>query len=121
VLLLEVKILIVQGVDTVNHGLHQLYLGVSQAVLVGNVIGASGLATRLSTGATGLHIQLLAAFLEGIHTFGGPSGQVNVHGGSHTCSQVGGAGVQVTELGAKLEAFARFCFDAVTDRVDSEC
>jgi hypothetical protein len=39
VLLLEFKILLVQGVDTVNHDLDKLDLGVTQTVLVGNIVG----------------------------------------------------------------------------------
>ena len=37
----ERLVLLVQGVDTVNHGLNKLDLGVSQPVLVGDVIGAA--------------------------------------------------------------------------------
>jgi len=89
-------------------------------VLVGNVISAASLATGLSACATWLHAQLLAAFLEGIHTFGSPSGQIDVHRGSHACSQVGGAGVQISKLGAQLESFVGLGFDTVTNRFDSE-
>merc|ERR1712012_1494929 len=42
-----------QGVHTVNHLLDQLDLRVSEPVLVGDVIGVSGLATRFTTGSTG--------------------------------------------------------------------
>ena len=41
VLLLELKVLLVQGVDAVNHALHKLDLGVAQTVLVGDVIGVA--------------------------------------------------------------------------------
>ncbi len=41
VLLLELQVLLVEGVDTVNHLLDQLDLGVAQAVLVGDVIGVA--------------------------------------------------------------------------------
>jgi hypothetical protein len=41
VLLLPLEILLVQGVDTVNHDLDKLDLGVTQTVLVGNVISAT--------------------------------------------------------------------------------
>jgi len=111
VCLLELNILIIELVDAVDHGLHQLHLGVAQTVLVGNVISAASLATGLSACATWLHAQLLAAGLEGWHTFGGPSGQIDVHRGSHACSQVAGAGVQISKLIAQLEAFARLASD----------
>ena len=56
------------------------------------------LATRLSTRATGLDGQLLTSLLQVGNSIGGPSGQVNVHGGTHSGSKVGWAGVQVAEL-----------------------
>ena len=40
-LLLQGLVLLPEGVDTVNHGLDKLDLGVSQRVLVGDVIGAA--------------------------------------------------------------------------------
>ena len=41
VLLLELQILLPQGVHTVNHDLDKLNLGVSKTMLVGDVIGVS--------------------------------------------------------------------------------
>ena len=41
VLLLQFKILLPEGIDTINHGLDELNLRVSKTVLVGNVIGVS--------------------------------------------------------------------------------
>ena len=41
VFLLQFKILLPQGVDTVNHGLNKLNFRVSKTMLVGNVIGVS--------------------------------------------------------------------------------
>merc|ERR1719250_412051 len=41
VLLLELEVLLPEGVDCVDHDLHQLHLGVAQAVLVGDVVGAT--------------------------------------------------------------------------------
>ena len=61
--LLQCQILLPQGIHSINHDLDQLDLGVAQAVLVGDVVGAAGLATRLSPGAPGLHLQLLATRL----------------------------------------------------------
>ena len=40
-LLLELEVLLVEGVDTVNHALDELNLGVAQAVLVGDVVGVA--------------------------------------------------------------------------------
>ena len=40
-LLLQGLVLLPEGVDTVNHGLDEGNLGVSQSVLVGHVVGAS--------------------------------------------------------------------------------
>jgi len=119
VLLLELNILLVQGVDTVNHGLDKLDLGVSQSVLVGDVVGVSGLAARLSAGATGLDSELLAPGLELVNALLGPSGEVDVDGGPHASAQVGGAGVDVAELLGQLEVLARLSLDAVTDSLDA--
>ena len=41
VLLLELDILLVEGVDAVDHALHKLDLGVAQTVLVGDVVGVA--------------------------------------------------------------------------------
>jgi len=119
VLLLELQVLLVQGVDTVNHGLDKLDLGVSQSVLVGNVVGVSGLAARFSTGSTGLDSQLLAPGPELVNTLLGPAGKVNVDGGPHASTQVGGAGVDVAELLRQLEVLARLSLDTVLDSLDA--
>ena len=112
-LLLELNILLVQGVDTVNHGLDKLDLGVSQSVLVGDVVGVSSLATRLTTGATGLDGELLAPGLELVNALLGPSGEVDVDGGSHASSKIGWARVNVTEFFGQLEVLAGFSLDGV--------
>jgi len=119
VLLLELHVLLVQGVDAVNHGLDKLDLGVSQSVLVGDVVSVSGLAARLSAGATGLDSELLAPGLELVDALLGPAGKVNVDGGPHAGTQVGGAGVDVAELLGQLEVLAGLSLDAVTDSLDA--
>ncbi len=119
VLLLQLEVLLVQGVDAVNHLLHKLNLGVTQAVLVGDVIGVASLATRLSAGATGLDLQLLAPLLQGIHTLLGPAREVDVNGGAHASAKVGGAGVDVAELGAEEEVLAALSLDRVADSLDA--
>jgi len=119
VLLLELQILLVQGVDSVNHGLDQLNLRVSQPVLVGDVVGVASLAARLSTCSTGLQVQHLAPSLEGIDGLLGPAGQVNVHGSAHASSQVGGARVDVAELLGQDEVLAGLSLDRVADSLDS--
>merc|ERR1712036_179103 len=115
VLLLQFEILLPEGVDTVNHGLDQLNLGVAQAMLVGNVIGVTGLATRLSAGTTRLQAQDLAPGLQCVNAVLGPAGQVNMDGGTHASAQVGGARVNVAEFGAEQELLARLSLDGVTD------
>jgi len=86
VLLLELQILLPEGVDTINHDLDQLNLRVAKTVLVGDVVGVTSLATRLAAGTTGLNSQLFAAGLQLVNTLLGPAGQVNVHGGAHASS-----------------------------------
>jgi len=119
VLLLEFQVFLVQSVDTVNHGLDKLDLGVSQSVLVGDVISVSGLATRFTTGATGLDSEFLAPLLQSWETLLGPSGEVNVDRGPHASTQVGGAGVDVAELLRQLEVLARLSLDRVLDSLDA--
>ena len=41
VLLLELQVLLVEGVDTINHALDELNLGVAETMLVGNVVGVA--------------------------------------------------------------------------------
>merc|ERR1712015_21368 len=83
VLLLQLKVLLVQGVDTVNHDLDKLDLRVAETVLVRDVIGAASLATGFSPGSSGLDGEFLAPLLQSGQALLGPSGQVNVHGGAH--------------------------------------
>merc|ERR1719510_410762 len=89
----EGLILLPEGVDAINHLLDELNLGVSEPVLVGDVVGVSSLATRLSTSATGLQVELLATSLQLVNAVLGPARQVNVDRGPHASTQVGGAGV----------------------------
>merc|ERR1719222_101328 len=96
--LLEVEVFFPQGVHSVNHLLDKLDLRVAKTVLVGHVISAAIIATRLSTGSTGLDSELLAPLLQGVNTFLGVSGQVNHDGSPHAGSEVGGAGVDVAVL-----------------------
>jgi len=119
VLLLQFQILLPEGIDTINHGLDKLNLRVSKTVLVGNVIGVSGLAARFTTGTTGLETHTVAPSLQSVNGVLGPSGEVNVDGGAHTSSQVGGARVNITEFGGDLEVLARFSLDGVLDSLDA--
>ena len=134
-LLLQGLVLLPEGVDTVNHGLDEGDLGVSQPVLVGHVVGAAcGCqgksssedskkltieATRLSTGSTGLDCELLAPLLQGVKTLLGVSGQVNHDGGPHAGSEVGGAGVDVAELLGEGKVLAGLSLDGVSDSLDA--
>jgi len=119
VLLLQFKILLPEGIDTINHGLDKLDLRVTKTMFVGNVIGVSSLATRFTTGTTGLQVKSLTPGLQAINAVLGPAGQVNVDGGTHASAQVGGARVNVTELGGEQEVLARFSLDGVTDSLDA--
>merc|ERR1712142_985827 len=119
VLLLEFQVLLVEGVDTIDHGLDQLDLGVSQTMLVGNVVGVSSLAAGFAAGSTGLDGQLLAPRLQLVNALLGVSGQVDVDGSSHASAQVGGARVNVAELGGNLEVLAALGLDGVLDSLDA--
>jgi len=119
VLLLELQILLVQKVDSVNHGLDKLDLGVAQSVLVGNVIGDAGLAARLTAGASGLKVQLLTARLQSGKTLLGPAGKIDVDRSPHTGSKVGGARVQVSVLLVEEELLSGLLLDDVSDGGDT--
>jgi len=119
VLLLPLKILGPEGVDGVNHDLDQLHLGVAKTVLVGNVISASSLATGLSTGSTGLNIELFTASLQFVNGLLCPSGKIDVDRGTHTSSKIGGAGVDVSVLLGEGKVLAALSLDRVSDSLDS--
>jgi len=119
VLLLELKILLPEGVDGVNHDLDQLNLGVAKTMLVGDVISMTSLTTGLSTGSTGLNSEFLASCLELVNGFLGPSGKVNVDGGSHASSKIGWARVDVSVLFGEGIVLARLSLDGISDSLDS--
>merc|ERR1712223_1727509 len=73
VFLLQFQVFLVKGIDSINHGLHQFYLGVSQTMFVGNIIGDSSLSSRFTTGSSGLYIELFASCLQCWEAFLGPS------------------------------------------------
>merc|ERR1719337_175959 len=93
----------------------KLDLGVSQPVLVGDVVGVASLTTGLSTGATGLHIELLTASLQRVNAVLGPAGQVHVDGGPHAGAEVGGAGVDVAVLLGQSVLLAGLGLDGLLD------
>jgi len=119
VLLLELKILLPESVDSVNHDLDKLNLGVSKTMLVGDVISVTSLTTGLSTGSTGLNSEFLASCLELVNGFLGPSGKVNVDGGSHASSKIGWAGVDVSVLLGEGIVLARLGLDGIANSLDS--
>jgi len=119
VLLLELKILLPESVDGVNHDLDELNLGVSKTMLVGDVISVTSLTTGLSAGSTGLDGKLLASGLELVNGFLGPSGKVNVDGGSHASSKIGWARVDVSVLLGESVVLARLGLDGISDSLDS--
>merc|ERR1719184_153927 len=119
VLLLEDLVLLVQGVHTVNHLLHQLHLRVSKPVLVGDVVSDTSLSTRFSPGSTGLKMKFFTSCLENLQSFLGVSREVNVDRCSHTSSQVGWAGVDITILGVKHEVLSRLSFNWISNSLDA--
>jgi len=118
-LLLELLVLLPEGVDSINHGLDQFNLGVAKTMLVGDVISVTSLASRFTAGSTGLDLQLLASNLELLDAFLGPSGEVNVDGCSHASTEVGGAGVDITVLLGESIFLARLGLDGLLDGLDT--
>jgi len=119
VLLLELNVLLPEGVDSVNHDLDQLNLGVSETVLVGDVISVSSLTARFSTGSTGLNSEFLASCLELVNSLLGVSGKINVDGSSHASSKIGWAGVDVSVLLREGIVLARLGLDGIANSLDS--
>lgn len=119
VLLLPLEVLLPEGVDTVNHDLDQLNLGVSKTMLVGDVVGVASLSAGFSPGSTGLDGELLASGLQLVNSLLGPPGKVDVHGSAHAGSKIGGAGVDVAVLLIQTEVLANLSLDAVADGLDS--
>merc|ERR1712059_4814 len=68
VLLLELEVLLPEGVDTINHDLDELDLGVAKTVLVGDIISAAVETTGFSTSSTGLDSELLTPCLQDIES-----------------------------------------------------
>jgi len=108
-----------KSIDTINHLLHQLDFRISQSMLVGNVISNASLATRFSSGSSGLKVKLLAPVLKFVEALLGPSWEVDMDGGSHASAEVGGAGVDVPVLGVKHELTTRLGSDGVSHSLDT--
>jgi len=119
ILLLEFLVFLPQGVDTVNHLLDQLDLGVSQSVLVGNVISVTGLSARFSAGTTGLQVELFASSLQFVNGVLGPAGKINVNGCSHAGTKIGWARVNITVLFVEAEVLAGLLLDRISDHFDT--
>merc|ERR1719356_550363 len=119
ILCLESLVLFPQSVDSVNHLLDQLYLRVPKSVFVGDVISMSSLATRFSSGTSGLKMKLLTPGLELINTMLSPSREINMDRCSHASTKIGGAGMNVTILLIQAEALARFLHDRVSNSLDT--
>ena len=117
--LLELQVFFINHVNTINHALDQFDLRISQTMLVRNVICNTSLATRFTTGSTGLETHAVASGLQSINGVLGPSGEVDVDGCTHTSSQVGWARVDITEFGGDLEVLARFSLDGISDSLDT--
>merc|ERR1712172_310342 len=117
--LLVLLVLLPQGVDAINHLLDELNLGVSEPVLVRDVVGEASLATGFSTGSTGLQVKLLTTSLQLVDTVLGPARQVHVDGGPHASTKVGGAGVDVAVLLIETEVLARLSLNGVLDGLDT--
>merc|ERR1719430_1156386 len=115
----QVPVLLDEGVDPVYHLLDQLHLGVSQPVLVGDVVGNACLTTRLSSGSSGLKVVFFAPLLQTLQSLLGPSRQINMDRCSHSCPEVGGTGMNVTILRVQHEVLSRLRLDGVADSLDA--
>ena len=117
--LLELLILLPQGVNTVNHDLDELNLGVSQPVLVGHVVCAAIEATRLTTGPSGLDSKLFTSLLQGIQSLLGVSREINHDGSSHSSPQVSRTGVDEAVLLRQSEVLSTLFLYRFTHSLDT--
>merc|ERR1719210_778292 len=70
-------------------------------------------------GSTGLNMELLATRLELVNGLLGPAREVDVDGGAHAGSEVGGAGVDVSVLLGESKVLAGLGLDGVSDGLDA--
>ena len=118
-LLLEFKILLEQGVYSINHVLDQFDFGRAQTVLVGDVVGESVMAIKFLEGSTGLNLQFFTTCFHGCDTLLGPAWKVHANGSAQTCAQAGRARLKVTVLGVEKEVLSRLLLDSITNSLDA--
>jgi hypothetical protein len=119
VLLLELQVLREESVDTVDHGLDKLHLGVAQAMLVGNVVGDSIVTAGFTASTSRLNLELFATGLQCGQTLLGPAGKVNVDRSPHAGSKIGGAGVEESVLLVEQEVLSGLLLDNIADSLDA--
>ncbi|GMT12065.1 hypothetical protein PFISCL1PPCAC_3362, partial [Pristionchus fissidentatus] len=81
--------------DTIVHLLDGLVLGQAQASLVRDIVDTAGRVRVLSVDAANLQLELVAHRLEVL--LGRDLGQLDVHGGAHGSTEVGGAEGEVAK------------------------
>merc|ERR1719474_1618291 len=82
------NIFLVKSVDPINHLLHKFDLTVSQPMLVGDIIGDTSLSSGFSASSTRLKVKLLASSSKDLGSKLGPTREINVNRGTHTCAKV---------------------------------
>jgi hypothetical protein len=85
------------GLDTVVHVLDEVLFGAAESSLVGDVVNSVGGLGVLSVDTTDLDVVLVGDSLESGPVLGELS-KLDVDGGSHGGTEVGGAGGDVTEV-----------------------
>ncbi len=85
------------GLNTVVHVLDEVLLGSAESSLVGDVVGGIGGFRVLTVDTADLDVVLVSDSLEGGPVLG-ELGELDVDGGTHGGSEVGGAGGDVTEM-----------------------
>jgi hypothetical protein len=85
------------GLNTVVHVLDEVLLGSAESSLVGDVVGGIGGFRVLTVDTADLDVVLVSDSLEGGPVLG-ELGELDVDGGTHGGSEVGGAGGDVTEV-----------------------
>merc|ERR1712142_105092 len=118
-LLLQLNVFSVESIDSINHTLDKLDLRVSQTVLVGDVICNTCLSTRFSTSSTGLNLELFTSCFKSIQTFSSPARKISMDRSSHTSTQVGGTGVNISIFGINCKFFARLRFNRISNSLNT--
>ena len=108
-----------EGIDSINHLLHQLHFRIPKSMLVGDIISVTSLSSRFSSCSSWLKMKFFTSCLQLVNSMSSPSRKINMNRGSHSSTKIGWAWMNVTIFRVKTEVLTRFfedrflnCFNA---------